>query len=710
LTDDSSLEVSSSALGAQVVRPQFVRDLDLIDKVWPKHLRPTSPASANPNHAPVVLPTPNNTPSAIIFPKVTLYCLMSVARSYTDFHIDFGGSSVFYHILRGNKTFLFIEPNAANLRRYEAWCGDSNQGHRFLGEEVKECSRVDLSAGDTMIIPSGWIHAVYTPTDSLVLGGNFLTPLHIPSQLNVASIEARTRVPKKFRFPFFDMAMWYTAIFYLDTYIPKRKRGPPPKGGRRNTEGMSEYEISGLQALAEWLWKKAKLRAHQIAKKADSHRAKVEVPPGIDAIETASRFAKWVYDAHMTGEGNPGWELPAWYRAEILLQKSEVPKKRKRDDPETPVRKYTKRSTRRDEDKRNRPVVQVVVPPRDETIPSASELFTLSRPVEDYSSIPNCMTSPVTTYSVSATDPPVRIPLIAYPPPNIDFATGQSLNVYRPYSHRSSQELAPPGQSFVKIIKRTCRPYYRSAPRVVPEEEIKAEEVSLRGLDVLTRAIELTNQPQAGPQAAQAELPATPQPQPQPETQQEPQAESQSEPQMDLQSEPLLLTQFEPEPELQSSYDASSSSESTLTVYSTDDSQVRLPTPSSPSPSQPSTFWNAAHEFRSRSLSFSTLSPAPDILEEPPSLKQRRKRPKITPTPTRVSPRIARAKSTSPTITRSDGTKTKRGNRVNEMERLTSLFSEDEMEEFRKRTRRGAGYNFGIRSLKRELERLGRQY
>ena len=83
---------------------------------------------------------------------------MSVARSYTDFHVDFGGSSVFYHILRGNKTFLFIEPTPANLRRYEAWCGDSEQAKRFLGEEVKECIRVDLSAGDTMIIPSGWIH------------------------------------------------------------------------------------------------------------------------------------------------------------------------------------------------------------------------------------------------------------------------------------------------------------------------------------------------------------------------------------------------------------------------------------------------------------------------------------------------------------------------------------------------------------------------
>jgi len=358
----SSLEVSSSAVGAQVVRPQFVRDLDLIEKVWPRHLRPTSTASTNPNHAPVVLPTPSNTPSTITFPKVTLYCLMSVARAYTDFHIDFGGSSVFYHILRGNKTFLFIEPTQANLRRYEAWCGDSDQGRRFLGEEVKECIRVDLSAGDTMIIPSGWIHAVYTPTDSLVLGGNFLTPIHIPSQLNIANIEARTRVPKKFRFPFFDMAMWYTAIYYLDTYIPRRKRGPVPKSGRRHTDGMSEYEIEGLKILAEWLWKKAKLRTQQIAKGAEFHRAKVEVPPGIDVFDTATRYAKWIYEADSPAEETP-IDLPLWYKNEVLLQKVETPKKRKREEGETPVRKYSRR--KRDEQplQASRTTVTVEIPP-----------------------------------------------------------------------------------------------------------------------------------------------------------------------------------------------------------------------------------------------------------------------------------------------------------------------------------------------------------
>ena len=40
----------------------------------------------------------------------------------------------------------------------------------------------------------GWIHAVYTPVDSLVFGGNFLHSFGMPLQLGIADIEVKTHV------------------------------------------------------------------------------------------------------------------------------------------------------------------------------------------------------------------------------------------------------------------------------------------------------------------------------------------------------------------------------------------------------------------------------------------------------------------------------------------------------------------------------------
>jgi F-box and leucine-rich repeat protein 10/11 len=48
--------------------------------------------------------------------------------------------------------------------------------------------------GDTFIIPTGWIHAVYTPVDSLVFGGNYLHAFDIAGQFAISALERRLRV------------------------------------------------------------------------------------------------------------------------------------------------------------------------------------------------------------------------------------------------------------------------------------------------------------------------------------------------------------------------------------------------------------------------------------------------------------------------------------------------------------------------------------
>ena len=44
------------------------------------------------------------------------------------------------------------------------------------------------------LLSPGWIHAVYTPKDSLVFGGNFLHSFNIVQQLRVADVEDKTHV------------------------------------------------------------------------------------------------------------------------------------------------------------------------------------------------------------------------------------------------------------------------------------------------------------------------------------------------------------------------------------------------------------------------------------------------------------------------------------------------------------------------------------
>lgn len=197
-----SLEFSHTKLENYVESPTVVRQTDWVDTVWPRIYKKCQTESTN-----II--------EKMKYPKVQKYCLMSVAGCYTDFHVDFGGTSVWYHILHGQKVFWLIPPTEVNIELYVNWVLSGKQGDIFLGDQVESCQRIVLEEGYTFVIPSGWIHAVYTPKDSLVFGGNFLHSFNIQEQLTVCEIEDKTHVPQKFRYPFFTEISWYVLDRYL---------------------------------------------------------------------------------------------------------------------------------------------------------------------------------------------------------------------------------------------------------------------------------------------------------------------------------------------------------------------------------------------------------------------------------------------------------------------------------------------------------------
>ncbi|XP_043572245.1 lysine-specific demethylase 7B-like [Chiloscyllium plagiosum] len=160
-----SLEFSDTKMSELVEVPDIVQKLSWVENYWPEDS---------------------------FFPKpcVQKYCLMGMEDSYTDFHIDFGGTSVWYHVLWGEKLFYLIKPTDANLALYESWSGSVNQSETFFGDQVDKCFKCILQQGQTLFIPTGWIHAVLTSKDCMAFGGNFLHNLNIGTQLRVA-VEAK---------------------------------------------------------------------------------------------------------------------------------------------------------------------------------------------------------------------------------------------------------------------------------------------------------------------------------------------------------------------------------------------------------------------------------------------------------------------------------------------------------------------------------------
>ena len=67
-------------LAELVTPPRIVRELSWVNNCWPDEFPGDQVQFER--------------------PLVQRYCLMGVKDSYTDFHVDFGGTSVWYHVLR----------------------------------------------------------------------------------------------------------------------------------------------------------------------------------------------------------------------------------------------------------------------------------------------------------------------------------------------------------------------------------------------------------------------------------------------------------------------------------------------------------------------------------------------------------------------------------------------------------------------------------
>ncbi|XP_046745971.1 histone lysine demethylase PHF8-like isoform X1 [Diprion similis] len=213
-----SLEFTNTGLSPMVEAPYIARKLDWVNSVWPRDWPEDSELKR---------------------PEVQKYCLMGVKDSFTDFHIDFGGTSVWYHVLRGEKIFYLVRPSPANIQLYQHWMCSSSQSETFFGDQADACYKCIIKQGQTMMIPTGWIHAVLTPVDSLVFGGNFLHSFNIPMQIQIYELEKKMKTPAKFQYPGFETINWFAAkrlLKELKELNNEEKKCPP-------------YLLQGVKAL-----------------------------------------------------------------------------------------------------------------------------------------------------------------------------------------------------------------------------------------------------------------------------------------------------------------------------------------------------------------------------------------------------------------------------------------------------------------------------
>ncbi|PIC41280.1 hypothetical protein B9Z55_008752 [Caenorhabditis nigoni] len=121
-------------------------------------------------------------------PTYQKFLVLSTKGSFTDAHIDLSATATFFHVKTGKKVFYIAPPTEKNLEIYEK--REKEEIKEWIGDILwDQWIRVEISAGQTAMIPSGWIHFVWTPEDTIAVSGSYLLEKYVPRHFRITKLD-----------------------------------------------------------------------------------------------------------------------------------------------------------------------------------------------------------------------------------------------------------------------------------------------------------------------------------------------------------------------------------------------------------------------------------------------------------------------------------------------------------------------------------------
>ncbi|KAI5448823.1 JmjC domain-containing histone demethylation protein 1 [Naganishia albida] len=172
-----------------------------------------------------------------------LYFMSSKAGSFSPWHVDATGEVHWLTVMRGIK-WVFILPLTQSVLRvwYKAEHGSIRADLLWLPDVCTDTPVVKqiVGPGQSILFPSGCLHAVYTETDSLALAGGWVDEYNLSNHLSFRKLELKTRTLKVNRFSQFERVCWLLGQEYAERWSEK-KRTVPIRQFMQQIHGLIEF-------------------------------------------------------------------------------------------------------------------------------------------------------------------------------------------------------------------------------------------------------------------------------------------------------------------------------------------------------------------------------------------------------------------------------------------------------------------------------------
>ncbi|TMW62298.1 hypothetical protein Poli38472_009791 [Pythium oligandrum] len=132
-----------------------------------------------------VLPSSNGTNARV--PNPEIYGTLCGAGTFHDFTVSPDTKSTWISVSNGEISVFLIEPTTGNVRAFRDWKSSTREPPAavFLAERVEQCIKCDVKSMATLVIPSGWIYAIYAEHGGSYFSGFFGNTVTLTTQLDV---------------------------------------------------------------------------------------------------------------------------------------------------------------------------------------------------------------------------------------------------------------------------------------------------------------------------------------------------------------------------------------------------------------------------------------------------------------------------------------------------------------------------------------------
>lgn len=234
VVNQTSFDISQLRIGEAITLPSFVQEIDWLFLTKQANIHQQDP----------------------LFRFAKKIVITSAMLAFTDF--DLRVSSVWYTVLHGEKWWCVVKPTEETLNAYANYHEEGDKRVDFFLKRIAKTLKLEednpklkdyivwvkQTEGQTVIIPSGWIHAVHTPIDSLAIGGNFLHGYSIQQQAEIEKLFPEMGTCETFRCPNFAESYMFAANYYYNEMGLAIEKMEQQKRQRSKVWGFPKTRIS----------------------------------------------------------------------------------------------------------------------------------------------------------------------------------------------------------------------------------------------------------------------------------------------------------------------------------------------------------------------------------------------------------------------------------------------------------------------------------